>query len=305
VGYFVTPTVAPDFQKTWRVNAKAGLSYYGYRQYDPVTGRWPSRDPIGERGGMNLYGFVGNDGVGKWDYLGYVPAVIIDPERPDDRRRNQIEQRISWDITTGNSGLRTAQLDGVLIQKVTVTFEIYECVEDASRNKKLKKIEVINMFGFGGLVENVTSPEIYWEGWNVKNGNVTGTERMIDTDSFKFHLSSLKGFLTSNSCGRYEMRGESTFYRGADMPASLPLRGHPMAGGLHSTPRRKPQPEDPEPDLAKNSLDEWARAGAERSLVVTWNKIGELCNEKFGAESFNVVENESRPVSRLVNMGEN
>jgi len=43
---------------------------YGYRYYDPVTGRWPSRDPIGEDGGANLYGFVENDGVDKWDYLG-------------------------------------------------------------------------------------------------------------------------------------------------------------------------------------------------------------------------------------------
>jgi RHS repeat-associated protein len=47
-----------------------GLYYYGYRYYDPKTGRWPSRDPIGEEGGMNLYGFVGNDGVNRWDYLG-------------------------------------------------------------------------------------------------------------------------------------------------------------------------------------------------------------------------------------------
>jgi hypothetical protein len=39
-------------------------------QYDPVTGRWPSRDPIGERGGINLYGMVGNDAIGRWDYLG-------------------------------------------------------------------------------------------------------------------------------------------------------------------------------------------------------------------------------------------
>ena len=46
-----------------------GLYYYGYRWYDPMTGRWPSRDPIGERGGINLYGFVGNDGVNLWDYL--------------------------------------------------------------------------------------------------------------------------------------------------------------------------------------------------------------------------------------------
>ena len=47
-----------------------GLYYYGYRYYDPVTGRWPSRDPIGELGGINLYGFVGNDGVSLADFLG-------------------------------------------------------------------------------------------------------------------------------------------------------------------------------------------------------------------------------------------
>ena len=36
------------------------LRYYGYRYYDPLTSRWPSRDPIGENGGSNLYNFVGN-----------------------------------------------------------------------------------------------------------------------------------------------------------------------------------------------------------------------------------------------------
>ena len=47
-----------------------GLYYYGYRWYDPLTGRWPSRDPIEEVGGYNLYGFVGNDGVARIDVLG-------------------------------------------------------------------------------------------------------------------------------------------------------------------------------------------------------------------------------------------
>ena len=51
-------------------DSSTGLYYYGYRWYDPRTGRWPSRDPIAERGGVNLYGFVGNDGVNKWDLLG-------------------------------------------------------------------------------------------------------------------------------------------------------------------------------------------------------------------------------------------
>lgn len=47
-----------------------GLSYYGYRYYDPVTGRWPSRDPIEEKGGVNLFGMVGNDVVNAVDPLG-------------------------------------------------------------------------------------------------------------------------------------------------------------------------------------------------------------------------------------------
>jgi integrase/recombinase XerD len=47
-----------------------GVTYYSYRWYDPVTGRWPSRDPIEEEGGLNLYGFVGNDGVNWTDVLG-------------------------------------------------------------------------------------------------------------------------------------------------------------------------------------------------------------------------------------------
>jgi len=51
-------------------DAESGLLYYGYRYLDPSTGRWPSRDPIGESGGANLYGFVGNEPVGRWDRLG-------------------------------------------------------------------------------------------------------------------------------------------------------------------------------------------------------------------------------------------
>jgi RHS repeat-associated protein len=47
-----------------------GVAYYGYRWYDPETGRWPSRDPIEEEGGINLYGFVGENAVNQWDIFG-------------------------------------------------------------------------------------------------------------------------------------------------------------------------------------------------------------------------------------------
>jgi RHS repeat-associated protein len=48
----------------------APLYYYGYRYYDPITGSWPSRDSIGERGGVNLYAIVRNNSVNRIDRLG-------------------------------------------------------------------------------------------------------------------------------------------------------------------------------------------------------------------------------------------
>ena len=54
------------------VSPRGCVPDYGYRWYDPGTGRWPSRDPIEEEGGVNLYGFLGNDGMNKQDHLGLV-----------------------------------------------------------------------------------------------------------------------------------------------------------------------------------------------------------------------------------------
>jgi len=38
--------------------------------YDPGTQRWINRDPIEEDGGINLYGFVGNDPIDAIDFFG-------------------------------------------------------------------------------------------------------------------------------------------------------------------------------------------------------------------------------------------
>lgn len=46
--------------------------------YKTASGRaeWPNRDPIGEKGGINLYGYVGNDPIGRFDLLGLVRFVF-------------------------------------------------------------------------------------------------------------------------------------------------------------------------------------------------------------------------------------
>jgi RHS repeat-associated protein len=46
------------------------LLYYGFRYYIPSSGRWLSCDPIGEQGGLNLYGVLANDMVDFLDLLG-------------------------------------------------------------------------------------------------------------------------------------------------------------------------------------------------------------------------------------------
>ena len=60
------------------------LLYYGQRYYNPSTGRWPNRDPIGERGSINLYDFVGNNPVTQFDPLGlqYGPGYPMPPGYP-------------------------------------------------------------------------------------------------------------------------------------------------------------------------------------------------------------------------------
>jgi RHS repeat-associated protein len=71
----------PPFRfSTKYTDGETGLVYYGYRYYAPEMGRWLSRDPIGERGGNNLYAFLRNDGVNKWDILGREELICNEGE---------------------------------------------------------------------------------------------------------------------------------------------------------------------------------------------------------------------------------
>jgi RHS repeat-associated protein len=70
--------VCPFGFSTKLTDGETGVVYYGFRYYAPEMGRWLSRDPIEEGGGLNLYGMVGNDPVNKWDYLGLRNPTAIE-----------------------------------------------------------------------------------------------------------------------------------------------------------------------------------------------------------------------------------
>ena len=71
----VTPTLALI---TWMLLPQTAHCFY-----NSSTGRWLSRDPIGERGGVNLYQFVRNSTVDRTDRLGLDINVITGPVHCD------------------------------------------------------------------------------------------------------------------------------------------------------------------------------------------------------------------------------
>jgi RHS repeat-associated protein len=101
---------------------ETGLYYYGYRYYDPNTGRWLNRDPIQERGGMNLYGFVSNHGVALVDVLGLktISDTANEPDpNPGSQDPNtgafvpngQVGENANDTNPTGSSGSGTIKMD--------------------------------------------------------------------------------------------------------------------------------------------------------------------------------------------------
>lgn len=60
-------------------DAETGWYYYGHRFYSPGLGRWVSRDPIGERGGLNIHVFVRNSAIDGNDLLGRQALPLPEP----------------------------------------------------------------------------------------------------------------------------------------------------------------------------------------------------------------------------------
>ena len=72
---------------------ETGLVYYGHRYYDARNGRFINRDPSEEAGGLNLYGFCGNNAVNGIDKLGLDGITWITIQIPE----TPFGSNSSWD----------------------------------------------------------------------------------------------------------------------------------------------------------------------------------------------------------------
>src|SRR5204862_67490 len=72
----------------------SGMYYYLYRFYDPNLQRWINRDPIEERGGINLFGFAANDPTDRCDPFGLEIPWPGYPGSPKDAPREYVDVMI-------------------------------------------------------------------------------------------------------------------------------------------------------------------------------------------------------------------
>ena len=77
------------------LDEETGLYYFGHRFYDPITGQWLSREPLGESESVNLYAYCGNDPVNKVDVLGMFKTQV----QADEFRTRMLLAQIIEDLT--------------------------------------------------------------------------------------------------------------------------------------------------------------------------------------------------------------
>ena len=177
-----------QYRFSTKLTDESGLLYYGFRYYMPTTGRWASRDPIEERGGYNLYGFVGNDGVGEVDLLGMLTYLLLWGEEKGvpfeaaaRAKGREIEESAEFDSCC----------DEVQILKTTTFTDLKQAIEGYD---DIIQIYLYSHSGPGILFLNTSG--------TTSETNVTfnGGEYTLRIffEPFTFNSSSLKGISTEN-----------------------------------------------------------------------------------------------------------
>jgi RHS repeat-associated protein len=100
-------TTLPDFQYAgYYLHTRSGLNLTRTRVYSAAFGRFISRDPIGEAGGVNLYAYVGNNPASLRDPMGLDAGYTSSGYDPDTAG---VAQRAEADIQYMTSPAEGAQ----------------------------------------------------------------------------------------------------------------------------------------------------------------------------------------------------
>ncbi|GBC63461.1 hypothetical protein DENIS_4455 [Desulfonema ishimotonii] len=163
----------PFRSSTKYLDAETGLYYYGFRYYSPEIGRWISRDPMGEQGGINIYGFVDNNTLNNFDILGMWEAT----------KESRGEARRRYLRTDANDTLDTlAEIVGLEKTEKQKWAKIEDTNSSITNTGKACRVSVPNVWISADLLRGAT-----WWGLNPWDRfvNIGGTlGRFIGTSIF-------------------------------------------------------------------------------------------------------------------------
>ena len=202
----------------------------GLRYYSPELGRWVSRDPIGERGGVNQHLFVLNSPVSKYDLLGEIAVTSVGTPSTDLARCGYYYWAVRFTLGSRETTGWVVQHVTKVVTKTKVGFE---------RNG------ICCCFPYEG---RPITTEI-WEAWRVKDGEVQNLMEVAGSSrSFWFTpdagaVHDAYRFEGTRTCveGNTKITGEVIFHRDDQAPRKQAPDGfirrcpYSVSGGLPCT----------------------------------------------------------------------
>ena len=190
------------------------FSNLAHAVYDPIQGRWLSRDPIEEEGGINLNAFVANDGINSNDYLGLEELRLWyeTEEEFNPGECGAFTWKIKWKVKP-----KSGPTGGIVLQEMLV-----EAKDDKGNDL---------------LQEN------FWEAWRVMpNTNIVGNDvKTVDGKEAAgigggIDFWRLDGFDGTN--GHVTIKGWARYRDSVTLDqlnSSMPRNTIPLAHGLWSS----------------------------------------------------------------------
>jgi hypothetical protein len=218
----------------------------GHAFYNPSTGRWLSRDPIEEKGGVNLYCVASNDPVGGFDADGQIKVSTL-TSNPTTTCGSA--DGVDFDFTLD----KPAAEDGYIVQENTVSIPYVS-----------------------GIVNGNIWTDHYWEAWFVKKNQVSPT-----TQAALGHTDHVFWNGQPNSRGGGGIKGKIKFFfakRTGDLgdPGANPPTPPSQSSGW--TPRNSSPSSGSLPSTRNERSVTWwndppdnGEAIAERSVTTAWD----------------------------------
>jgi len=142
---------------------ESGLYYFGHRFYSPRIARWLTRDPIEERGGLNLYAYCGNDSMNNVDPYGLARLRVLTERRGIEKPVKKVEDIFIVPIGTGTlNGFFSNKIDLDECEiRLILQIQLNESLIDKGGPNVIYYFEPHDIYGGkGGTTSSDGSPQI-------------------------------------------------------------------------------------------------------------------------------------------------